>query len=109
MTSLRGAHSGTEELLRLFPCPLVILDMEQRVLFAGPELPPPFSADRFPVGGFFGAALNGPQRKSFQAAWETALTGRAAEILLAMGGGAKERFFFCAWSCAAWPESSAAG
>ena len=94
MTSLRGAHPGTEELLRLFPCPLVILDMEQRVLFAGPELPRPFSADRFPVGGFFGAALNGPQRKSFQAAWETALTGTAAEILLAMGGGAKERFFF---------------
>lgn len=94
MTSLRGAHPGTEELLRLFPCPLVILDMEQRVLFAGPELPRPFSADRFPVSGFFGAALNGPQRKSFQAAWETALTGTAAEILLAMGGGAKERFFF---------------
>lgn len=94
MTSLRGMHSGTEELLRLFPCPLIILDMEQRVLFAGPELPSPFRADHFPVGGFFGAALSGPQRKSFQAAWETALTGKAAETLLAMGGGAQERFFF---------------
>ena len=91
---LRDAYPGAEGLLRLSPCPLLILDMEQRVLFAGPELPPPFSVEHFPVGGFFGAGLNGQQRRNFQAAWEKALAGDAAETLLSTGGGAEERFFF---------------
>lgn len=63
---LRDVYPSAEGLLRLYPRPLLILDMEQRVLSAGPKLPPPFSVEHFPVGGFFGAGLNDRSEKTFR-------------------------------------------